>query len=116
MIHPAVRRRRQKRRMMAQAKNEPNQAQEITIKINLDKGTVSEETQQNQEGNPPEKQGWTWWQQLIGVELLIGIIIVFWYSIEYFYQLGMYNYFHITKYSMEITILKLFDPGYVLGI
>jgi hypothetical protein len=47
MIHPAARRRRQKRRMMAQAKNEPNQAQEITIKINLDKGTVSEETQQN---------------------------------------------------------------------
>ncbi|MFC7443504.1 hypothetical protein [Laceyella putida] len=116
MIHPAARRRRQKRRMMAQPRNKEIQAKEITIKINLDKGTVSEETQKNQEGNQPENQGWTWWQQLIGVELLIGGFIVVWYMVSYFYQLGFKYFYNIPYYYMEFTVDRLMEPGKYISV
>ncbi|MFC7442057.1 hypothetical protein [Laceyella putida] len=58
------------------------------------KNVVGQGNQQAQQENVSGLQGWTWWQQLIGVEMLIGGMIVFWYyCVEVYYEakFGQYN-------------------------
>ncbi|MRG28870.1 hypothetical protein [Laceyella tengchongensis] len=96
MFYPAARKRRMRQRQMAQATRNA--------------GRFGSQ-QMNQQENGNGFLGWTWWQQLIGVELLIGGFIISWYVITFCYQVGFKNYLVIPLYYMDFSLFTLLKPG-----
>jgi hypothetical protein len=57
-----------------------------------------------------------WWQQFIAVELLIGSLVVVWYMVSFFYQLGYKTFYHIPTIYMEYGIDRLLEPGKYISV
>jgi hypothetical protein len=95
MFHPAARRRRMKKRQMVQAvKNAGGQG-----------------NQQAQQENVSGLQGWTWWQQLIGVEVLVGFIAILWYYCVQVYYEAKFKQLSIPLDYIDYSFNSLIVPG-----
>ncbi|MFC7440762.1 hypothetical protein [Laceyella putida] len=50
-------------------------------------------------------------RNIIQVELAVGAIIIIWYTVTYFYHAGIFTFYKIPLFYLDITLDKLMLPG-----